>query len=297
MKRKHTKSKPERARERVANQSAPPAEPRAAQGAPANRRSVWVLVSVVALIVVVAWLAAPLFKGRDQAGQVEVRQRASTPPEIPAASRTNEAPSATSAGDHRPAKENDGKLTELINRANQFLAQSKAAEAVDVLKQALALDPEHEVVHYNLGMALAKLGQNEEAIKEYEEALRLFPDYAGAHNNLGNLLLRVKRRDEAVKHFEQAVNIKPDWAAAWNNFGNAVAQLGRGTEAHSYFEKATQLDPNYVEAHFNLGTSYALQKRLPEARHEFETVLRLQPGFGPAQQALARLDRQTAPGP
>lgn len=297
MKRKHSRMKPERARERAAHESASPGEPRAAQGAPGGLRSVWVLLSVVALTVVVIWFAVRLFKNRDSASQVAALQVASTLPGMPVPAGTKEVPSAAPSADQRHAKENDGRLLDLINRANQLLVQNKAAEAVDLLRQGRTLNPDDEDVPYNLGIALSRLGQNEEAVKEYEEALRLYPDYAEAHNNLGNLLLRMKRPDEAVKHFEQVISIMPDYASAWNNFGDALRQLGRRSEAHSYFEKAAQLDTNYWEAHFNLGLSYMQQKRFPEARTEFETVLRLQPGFAPAQQALARIGRETTPGP
>ena len=62
--------------------------------------------------------------------------------------------------------------------------------------------PDSAQVHFNLGMALARLGGIERAIAQYQEAVRLRPGYAEARNNLGVLLAetgRVARGDRAVR--------------------------------------------------------------------------------------------------
>jgi tetratricopeptide (TPR) repeat protein len=63
-----------------------------------------------------------------------------------------------------------------------------------------------------------------EAIGHYEEALRLKPDYAEAHYNLGVALLRLGRVPEAIGHWEQALRIKPDLVQAQN----ALARVRAG---------------------------------------------------------------------
>ncbi len=295
MKRKHTRVKPERPRDPAAGKESPLAKPLVQQPGPSGRRSIGVWLLMVCFVVGGIWLAVWFFKSPGEEIQVAGVQGTPNLPLTSSPAVTNQTPPAP-ASDSLTGKERENKLNDLVNQASQLLAQNKAPEAIDLLKQARALEPEDEIVRYNLGKAMSRFGQNEEAIKEYEEALRLFPDYVEAHNDLGSLLLRVKRYDEAILHLEQAVTIDPEAASAWNNLGKAVAQLRRTTEAQACFEKAVRLDTNLWEAHFNLGTSYLQQGRLSDARTEFETVLRLQPGFGPAQQALARVER-TAQGP
>ena len=65
------------------------------------------------------------------------------------------------------------------------------------------------------------LGKAPEAIEHYEQALRIRPDFAEAHYNLGVALERVGRPQEAIGHYEQALRIKPDYAEA----RNSLAQL------------------------------------------------------------------------
>jgi tetratricopeptide (TPR) repeat protein len=57
-------------------------------------------------------------------------------------------------------------------------------------------------------------GRLPEAVEQYEQALRLQPDYAVAHYNLGNALLELRRVPEAAGHFEQAVRLEPRFDAA-----------------------------------------------------------------------------------
>src|SRR5262249_5162664 len=55
------------------------------------------------------------------------------------------------------------KATEHVQMGNQLLAQNKVTEAVEEYRKAVKLNPDDEDTHYNLGLALAKLGQIEEA--------------------------------------------------------------------------------------------------------------------------------------
>jgi Tfp pilus assembly protein PilF len=190
----------------------------------------------------------------------------------------------------------DPTFIEQVNHGNELLAQSKPAEAVEVLTKAMRMNPDDEDVHYNLGLALTRLGKFEEAVKQYEEALRIFPDYVEAHSNLGNLLMRTGRTEEAIPHFELAVKIMPDYSSGHNNLGTALQKSGRVSEALPHFREAVKLNPKYWEAHFNVGTSCLQQSKLSEARGEFETVLRLRPEFEPARLALAEIEAQESAG-
>jgi tetratricopeptide (TPR) repeat protein len=71
------------------------------------------------------------------------------------------------------------------NRGAQRLAQGSAAEAVEILWQALRLDPSLGTVWSNLGVALRRSGDTAGAVLAHEMALRIDPADAGARRNLG----------------------------------------------------------------------------------------------------------------
>ncbi len=174
----------------------------------------------------------------------------------------------------------------LVTRGNELLRQGQFAEAAKVYEEAGRLTPQDEDVHYNLGIAFARLGRQEEAVASYRRALELFPQYAEAHNNLGILLHRMGKLDEAFEHFRAAIKAVPDYASAHNNLGNALRQRGLAAEATDAFLKASRIDTNYWQARFNLANSYVALDRLDDAIAEYEAVLRIEPDFAPAQQAL-----------
>jgi tetratricopeptide (TPR) repeat protein len=185
--------------------------------------------------------------------------------------------------------ERDDAFKTLVNRGNALLEEGKPEQALQLLSEALQMNPADEDVHYDLGLTFARLGKLENARQHYEEALRLYPQYVEAHNNLGNLLMRQGRSAEAIEHFETAIKIMPDYASAHNNLGTALQRSGLTNEALLHFEQAAKINPDYWEAHFNVATSCLAAGKLSEAGGELKTVLRLKPDFQPAKEILAEV--------
>ena len=57
-------------------------------------------------------------------------------------------------------------------------------QAVSLYRQGLAICPDDDVAHYELGRALADAGNFAEAEKEFEAALRINPGFADARRQL-----------------------------------------------------------------------------------------------------------------
>lgn len=240
------------------------------QGVTRRFRAGW-LALVCAGLVAGVWFALPL--GNKPAPHVAVNS-----------TRPQGAPSPEPQS-ARPGKNNED-LARQIAHANELLAQSKTAEATEVLNAAVKAYPDDEDAHYNLGVALARQGRFDESLRQYEEAVRIFPNYVEAHNNMGNVLMRLGRTQDAITQYETAVKLLPDYASALNNLGTALQRAGRTNEALQHFQQAVKAKPDYWEAHFNFGTSCLAAGRFNEASNEFETVLRLKPDFQPARTAL-----------
>jgi tetratricopeptide (TPR) repeat protein len=109
------------------------------------------------------------------------------------------------------------------NEMGMILAgRGKLEEAVDAFKSALEYNRKVEIkrsmsnIHYNIGVALQRLGNNDEAsehlhkaIQGYREDLAKSPDSAQMASRLGNVLAEVGDFSEATKYFQQAVNLNP----------------------------------------------------------------------------------------
>src|SRR5204863_9950621 len=108
--------------------------------------------------------------------------------EAPSDQKTNQP--ASNATNEPPIEPDVDKAANALNLGNRFLAEGRVKEAINQYRIGVKYQFEDEDCHYNLALALARDGQNDEAVKEYQEALKIFPDYVEAHNNLGNLLVR-----------------------------------------------------------------------------------------------------------
>jgi predicted O-linked N-acetylglucosamine transferase (SPINDLY family) len=153
----------------------------------------------------------------------------------------------------------------------------RAEQAVDLLAQALHLQPGLSVIHNSLGVALTELGRFEEALASLREALRLRPDYAEAYNNHGNAQKKMGRNREAEASYREALRLRPDFVLAHNNLGLVLAEERRAEEALASIGKALQLQPDYAEAHHNRGNVYKRLGRWQDAAASYREGLRLWP--------------------
>jgi uncharacterized protein (TIGR03032 family) len=87
--------------------------------------------------------------------------------------------------------------------------QGRLEEALQLLKQAVAAQPDSAEVHNLLGNLLQDLHQQSQAIACYQQAVKLDPNYAPAHQNLGVLCAADNRPMDALKHYELAQSIRP----------------------------------------------------------------------------------------
>ena len=71
-------------------------------------------------------------------------------------------------------------------------------EALEPLRQAIALDPTHATGWYHLGEAANQSEQLTESVEAFRRAIALVPGMWRAHKGLGNVLDRMGRVQEAA---------------------------------------------------------------------------------------------------
>lgn len=107
----------------------------------------------------------------------------------------------------------------------------RAAEALDCIQRAVAIEPDVAKYHLNLGNAYLSLNRLGEARVAYENALKLDGNYQDAHYNLGTLLLKQDDAKEAEFHFKRAVEGPVPMAGAWAQLANIQETENRLDEA------------------------------------------------------------------
>jgi tetratricopeptide (TPR) repeat protein len=184
----------------------------------------------------------------------------------------------------------------LNQQANQYLAGGNAEAAAESYRKALQLNPRDAKLHYNLSLALERLGNFFSERKELGKALELDHSFALAENQLGLLALRDSRRAEAEQHFNKALAIDPKLAEAQSNLGVLYSQEGKNEEAARLLQKATENDPKYTKAHVNLGLLMAQGGNFSEAEQQFRTAIETDPTYADAYAALGMVESKAGHG-
>ncbi|MEM6470984.1 MAG: tetratricopeptide repeat protein [Planctomycetota bacterium] len=106
----------------------------------------------------------------------------------------------------------------------------------------------------------------EEAESLYREAIALNPDLAVLHFDLGNVLFELGKSDEAIGCFEKATRLDPEFASAWHNLGSVHAHQARWRESERALRQSLRLNPDYVDTHQTLAEVLIRSGREHEAR-------------------------------
>ncbi len=146
---------------------------------------------------------------------------------------------------------------------------------IDVLKKAIAANPDNHAALHRLGCLFVERGDLVQGLDLVARAVRARPDYADGHVDLGVILRRAGQVDEAIKAYRAAIKIAPDHPGALNNFANLLKVEGQFEEAAKLYQRAIEGNSNYLEAYNNLGLTFHELGRYPEAIRNYERGLSL----------------------
>ena len=134
-------------------------------------------------------------------------------------------------------------------------SEKKYLESIELILQALAIDPKFAVAHFNLGRSYEELLLLDEAEESYRRALKLNPRDHRSHLGLGNILKLKGKYKEALTSFNDALKILPNYAEAHFNKGGMFAKLGRHEDALNSFGKALEARWQFPDVHYLRGVS------------------------------------------
>src|SRR5687768_658539 len=134
------------------------------------------------------------------------------------------------------------------------LAREEYAWARRSFEESLVLDPDHEDALAGLGETLLKFGQQEAAIRSFRRILELgYQDDLDLMLQAGRALFKEGLIDDARQFFDIAVQQAPDMAEAVAMVGYAQHRLGDDEAAIVTLRRALQLDGDHADARIYLG--------------------------------------------
>ncbi len=178
----------------------------------------------------------------------------------------------------------------LFLKGNTLYADKKYEEAAAAYREAIAKSGLQWGYHFNLGLALKKLGRPDESKAALLKALELNPESYSVNREVGENLAKAGDFSAARPYYQKAVDLSPDDPEAQYNIGVCLTNLGETEAALAAFEKTIQLKTDYADAYYQAGTILIGLNKKEEAIQSLEKFLALAPSHPQADLARQLLD-------
>lgn len=189
-----------------------------------------------------------------------------------------------------PAGNNEQRAQIALIDAQLLRDAKRYGDAFDVLQQALAKLPNHQVLLYEAAMMADKTGKYDVAEQYLRKLMQLNPQDANAYNALGySLLERNVRTAEGVALVEKALQLAPDDSAIMDSVGWGYYRSGKLDESVKMLRRAFAGNPDpEIAAH--LGEVLWVHGDKDEAKRLLLESLKAHPDSEPLQNVIKRLN-------
>lgn len=178
-----------------------------------------------------------------------------------------------------------------LAEGNRLFENGETVQAIDVLLQAVKLDPDLAEAYFKLGIAYALVEAEDDkvtgpvetptpknkktkevktnsekafknAVRGYKKILAANKDDDVAHFNLGLAYNKLNEDGDAAKSIREAVRLKPEDTLYQTELGSILMKLAKYHEAVAVLKNAIELDSTNVEAEELLEKAEAGRKRI-----------------------------------
>ncbi len=170
-----------------------------------------------------------------------------------------------------------------------FLSHNTPEAALDVFSEALTALPDSLMLRLGKGLALKDLARYPEAQTELTACLGRQPELAIAFDALGTVYLHSKRFDELARAAGEFRKRRPDDYRGHYYSAAALDGLKRSpADMQALLAESLRINPRFAAAHALLGKTRLQAGDANGAIPPLETALRLRPDYGPAALHLAQ---------
>ncbi len=155
--------------------------------------------------------------------------------------------------------------------------------AVELISQAISLDPNIAIYHLNLGIVFESQELYDQALTAYHRAIDLDPSFSRAHERIGYIYLNQNKMAQAVPAFQKAVELDPTLHDVYVILGNYFFNKKLSDQAEKYFLKAYELDPSNIDIGLSLAIVFEDQSRTEDAIKWYRQVLKISPDHSVAK--------------
>ncbi|MDA3947887.1 MAG: tetratricopeptide repeat protein [Spirochaeta sp.] len=162
-----------------------------------------------------------------------------------------------------------------IRHSEKLIQTGRFDEAIGLLTEMLAEDPDDLSALLNVGIAYTESGENDKAIRALEYFTARDAGNAEAWEALGCAHLRKQEYDRAETFLNRARETDPDNASVLRNLSVLFSRTRRRDESFELLQTAHTLDPRDYLTSFALALAYRSRGENEAARALFEELIKL----------------------
>jgi len=176
-----------------------------------------------------------------------------------------------------------------LSKARELGLGGKAEEAIRIIKEIIASDPEVTDAYFSLGNIYYKQGNFKEAISYFEKALELKPDDTFVVLNIGLCYQRMREFDEAEKFVLDYLQKGFTDSQLYFMLGGMKFIQKKYDEAIPYYEKCLSINSESASAQNGLAAIYIIKEDLVQAEKHVNLALALNPKLSNVYFNLAQI--------
>jgi len=166
---------------------------------------------------------------------------------------------------------------EMIREANALVSAGNLRKALEVMNEAVGMEPKNPNAYGMRGYVFRKMGKNGEAIKDLNKGIELKPDLARAYFERGFIYSEIGETEKSIQDYSKDIELRPKLAVSYNNRGNCYTKLRQYEKALMDFNESLARNPKYALAYRNRGLCYFNIKKYDEAIEDYNQAIALEP--------------------
>ena len=164
-----------------------------------------------------------------------------------------------------------------LDIAMEYQNLNQFKEAIEVLKEAIRINPSNEGALYEIAYCYDRLGDYQQAINCYTSFIDENPYSFTAWYNLGNAYSKSENFERSIWAYEYSILINSDFGPTHFNVGNAYLTMEKYHKALEHFHECIRLDGEDAMALCYIGEAHEQLNELDLAKHFYKRSLELSP--------------------
>ena len=154
------------------------------------------------------------------------------------------------------------------------LAERDFDARMKAIGESLGTEASSAEEHFKTGLRLTRLGKRAEAVQELKQSVALNPDSTDAHLALGYAYLETEENKAAEQEFHWVLKRHPESPGAKVGIGICKVRAGDLDGGISLLKTAVALNPDPVQGYFELGAAYEKKGDLQHAAESYQWAVK-----------------------